>query len=224
MSKKTDIPEPAIRGEVVATAPDVFRVRGGKTLVRHVDFRKRCNKRPAVISVRFGAGNKALATTFSVEGKNTFASQYKRAIDAMADFHGIPADSPVRQQMEATGGDFLLHYGLMVRMVTVTHEALVDAEPDTGTSLPDLSEPAVQTQYPVMSVAEARLYRSAQFSSAAHGMQQTLPHSIVRIAFFYEAHNAFYNRSECVFLCYLNEDNASFIGTYFQNGLTAFKE
>lgn len=76
----------------------------------------------------------------------------------------------------------------------------------------------------LMSQADARRYRTARFSQQAHGHQHGLPTGPVRIAFFCHALNAFTWHHECIFACYLNDDDASLIGTYFQNALIEFQE
>jgi len=69
---------------------------------------------------------------------------------------------------------------------------------------------------------QARLYRTARFSDEAHAMQKGLPTVPVRIAFFCEPYNAYHRRNECVFACYVNEDDTTLIGTYFQNAFVDF--
>lgn len=108
----------------------VFR-EDGKTLL-NVRFTPRCNRKPASIEVIFkgpSKDKKRKATMFTLEGKS-FGEQYRRAVDAIADFHGIAPDDPLRVAMELTSTEFLRHYGLKTRVVT--YEEAVLAEPHTG--------------------------------------------------------------------------------------------
>lgn len=74
----------------------------------------------------------------------------------------------------------------------------------------------------IMSQDHARSYRAAQFNERARAMQSCLPTVPVRIAFLCETYNAYHQRNECVFACFLDEDDKSLIGTYFQNALVNF--
>lgn len=74
----------------------------------------------------------------------------------------------------------------------------------------------------IMSQDEARTYRWARFNDRAHAMQSGLPDRASAITFLCEPYNAYHRRNECVFACYVNEDNRSLIGSYFQNALIDF--
>lgn len=76
----------------------------------------------------------------------------------------------------------------------------------------------------IMSQDHARSYRTALFNNRAHAIQSGLPTVPVRVAFLFETYNAYHHRNECVFACFLNEDDKSLIGTYFQNALRNFGE
>lgn len=71
---------------------------------------------------------------------------------------------------------------------------------------------------------QARSFRSARFSEYAHAAQSGLPTVPVRVAFVLEAFNTYFNRNECIFACFVNEDDETLIGTYFQNALIDFLE
>lgn len=74
----------------------------------------------------------------------------------------------------------------------------------------------------IVTSSEAATFRTARFSEEAHTLGQALPRDPIRVEYFSETWNAFHKRMECIFSCYQSKDDASFIGTYFQNGLTAF--
>lgn len=99
----------------------LFR-EGGK-LLRDLIFTPRSNAKPASIRVTLRRSNKAEGikskeTMFTLE-KKSFAEQYSRAVAALADFRGIAADDPVRAEMEATADEFLRHFGLQTKIVTI---------------------------------------------------------------------------------------------------------
>lgn len=71
---------------------------------------------------------------------------------------------------------------------------------------------------------QLRVFRTARFSERAYALQSGLPTVPVRIKFVYWAYNAFYRRTECLFACFVNEDDTTLIGTYYQNALIDFKE
>jgi hypothetical protein len=114
------------------TPPNLFT--NDRKLPRGLVFVRRCNAKPAGIRVALAPANKALkikakATMFSLEGKS-FDAQYLRAIAALANFHGIELDDPIRDELAATKGEFLVRFGLKTKTVTVTYDQVVFAEKD----------------------------------------------------------------------------------------------
>ena len=71
---------------------------------------------------------------------------------------------------------------------------------------------------------QGRAYRTARFTERAHAFQSHLPKPPVRIVFIAVVYNAFHRRHECLFACYLNDDDTTLIGTYFQNALIDFQQ
>lgn len=86
----------------------VFVMRGDKKLVRHLAFAKAAGQRPNTLRVSVGSAHGTALTLKNA----SFARQYRRAIDMIADFHAIAQDDPIRDEMEKTGPAFLEHYGL----------------------------------------------------------------------------------------------------------------
>jgi hypothetical protein len=104
--------------------PPLFREDG--KLLRSLAFVPRANAKPASIRVTLQSASKPLnrkakETMFTLENKS-FHEQYHRAVAALADFRGIPADDPVRLKMEATADEFLRYFGLKTRTVTKIYE------------------------------------------------------------------------------------------------------
>lgn len=109
-----------------ARVPEIFLPN--TKLVVGLGYRPRSNKRPACLRVVFVNGKKGKggevrrkekSTVLTLENKN-FLEQYRRAVKLLADFKGVPIDDPVRDAMEATSAEFLRHYGLTTKTVTVT--------------------------------------------------------------------------------------------------------
>lgn len=91
--------------------------------VRLLGFYPRCNKRPAGIRVILVAAKKSKGikqkdTFYTLENKD-FLTQYRRALNALADHHGIPADDPVREAMAATSQEYLKYFGLKTKSITI---------------------------------------------------------------------------------------------------------
>lgn len=86
----------------------VFIDRDGKKLIRHLSFAKAAGKRPNSLRVLVGSTHGTALTLKNA----SFAIQYRRAVDLIAGFHGIPADDPLRREMEETAPAFLEHFHL----------------------------------------------------------------------------------------------------------------
>lgn len=86
----------------------VFVTRGKRKLVRHLGFSKAAGERPN--SLRISVGSKQ-GTALTLKNKS-FAGQYHRAIEKIANHHGIPEGHPIRNVMEATAQDYLAQYNL----------------------------------------------------------------------------------------------------------------
>jgi hypothetical protein len=84
-------------------------------LVRGVTFRPAAGDQAAHIHVRRWRGK---ALCFSLENAS-FAVQYEKAVQAMADSLGLPHDDPSRALMHQSGPAFLQHYGLRTAPVTI---------------------------------------------------------------------------------------------------------
>lgn len=63
---------------------------------------------------------------------------------------------------------------------------------------------------------------TARFSGPAHSMQRGLPTIPVRVKFMYTVLNVYHGRNEPIFACFLDDDDSSLIGTYFENALFDF--
>jgi len=86
----------------------VFIMRGNRKLVRHLGFAKAAGRRPN--SLRISVGSKQ-DTALTLKNKS-FAAQYLRAIETIAEHHGIPEGHPIRKAMKETANDYLAHYKL----------------------------------------------------------------------------------------------------------------
>lgn len=75
---------------------------------------------------------------------------------------------------------------------------------------------------PVMTEAQARLYKTAIFAEAAHTLEASLPVDPVRITYMGAMFNAFYGVDEPVFATFRTMDDSSYIGSYFARALKDF--
>jgi hypothetical protein len=86
---------------------------------------------------------------------------------------------------------------------------------DTGVS-------ATTTRKMTMTPGKAKYFRTAQFNAAARQNFPELPTDPVRVEFSRTAQNTMTGQTECLFDVYTTMDNASFIGTYYENALERF--
>lgn len=90
-------------------------------LVRGVTYRSAKNDQPPLIHVRLWRGK---GISLSLENVS-FAKQYAKAVDAVADSLGMAQDDPQRTQMRETGPAFLKHYSLTTAAVTIPDVVVV---------------------------------------------------------------------------------------------------
>lgn len=94
-------------------------------LVRGITYRPAQGAAPAVIHVRLWRGK-----GFSLSLENvSFANQYAKAVDAVADSLGIAVADPLRNRLHETGQAFLEHYELTTVVVTIP-DVVVSKSPD----------------------------------------------------------------------------------------------
>lgn len=94
-------------------------------LVRGVTFRPARGADPASLHVRLWRGK-----GFSLSLENvSFAKQYAKAVDSVADSLGIAVADPLRNRLHETGQAFLEHYELTTVVVTIP-DVVVLKNPD----------------------------------------------------------------------------------------------
>lgn len=96
----------------------IFQIRGDKKLVRHLAFAKAAGKRPNTLRVVIGSTH---GTSLTLKN-SSFARQYRRAIDKIADSYAVPEGDPLRAEMEKTAGDFLAYYNLRTQPFRFAHQ------------------------------------------------------------------------------------------------------
>lgn len=139
----------------------IFALRGGRRLVCNIVYHKASGKRPHALGV---LSRQAKATSLTLKNKDFFA-QYKRAVDAIADSMGIPSESPVRSEMEATATDFLAHYGLETQPIEVGEGAnkvsvknvVVEPADDGSRAASEPSQRALSTNHPAAFHSDGRV-------------------------------------------------------------------
>ena len=99
-------------GPSVRTGPSAMLASG---LVRGITYRSPRNGQPALMQVRLWRGK---GFNLSLENAS-FAQQYAKAVDAVANSLGMAANDPTRIHMLEAGQAFLKHYRLVTAAVTI---------------------------------------------------------------------------------------------------------
>jgi len=114
-------PNDAEGAEAASTPSSSQSVRIGPSamltngLVRGVTYRSPRNGQPALMQVRLWRGK-----GFNLRLENvSFAQQYGKAVDAVANSLGMAANDPTRVRMLEAGQAFLKHYRLVTAAVTI---------------------------------------------------------------------------------------------------------
>lgn len=105
------------------TTPQAILPNG---LVRGVTFRPAAGDQAVSIHVRRWRGK---ALSLSLENAS-FAVQYEKAAQAMADSLGLAHDDPSRALMLQSGPAFLQHYGLTTAPVTIPDVVVIVQQPE----------------------------------------------------------------------------------------------
>lgn len=108
----TERPSPPSCSPSARKGPSAMLVNG---LVRGITYRSPRNGQPALMQVRLWRGK-----GFNLTLENaSFAQQYAKAVDAVANSLGMAANDPARINMLETGHAFLKHYRLVTAAVTI---------------------------------------------------------------------------------------------------------
>ena len=117
---EADLERPS--GQFAPTPPQAMLPDG---LVRGVTFRPAAGDQVAHIHVRRWRGK---AVSLNLENAS-FAVQYEKAVQAMADSLGLAHDDPNRTLMLQSGPAFLQHYGLTTAPVTIPDVVVIVQQP-----------------------------------------------------------------------------------------------